>query len=65
MAFRQVINDGLFNIPKALLTFSLKIFPYRAAESLLNDFIGVDEGKLKPSGKLTPDGGFTGTGEAD
>ena len=62
MGLRQVINDAFFNITKTLLAFTLKVFPYRATEALLNDLIGINKGKLKPPGELTPDGGFAGAG---
>lgn len=65
MALRQVIDNGFFNISKALFTFALEVIPNRAAQPLHDDLVGVDKEKLKPSGKLTPDGGFAGTGEAD
>jgi hypothetical protein len=32
---------------------------------LLYRMVGVEDGKLKPPGKLPPDGGFTRTGQAD
>ena len=56
MGLRQVINDAFFNIPKPLFTFSLKVFTNRATETLLNDLIRINKGKLKPPGELTPDG---------
>ena len=58
MDLRQVINDAFFNIPKTLFTFALKVFPDRATEALLDDLVGINKGKLKPSGELPPDGGF-------
>ena len=64
MGLRQFINDVFFNIPKTLFTLTLKVFPDRATEALLNDLIRINKGKLKPPGELTPDGGFTGAGEA-
>ena len=65
MGLRQVINDAFFNIPKPLFTFALKVFPDRATEALLDDLIGINKGKLKPPGELTPNGGFAGAWEAD
>ena len=65
MGLRQVINDAFFNIPKPLFAFTLKVFPDRTAQPLLDDLIGINEGKLKPTGELTPDGGFAGAGKAD
>jgi hypothetical protein len=65
MGLRQVINHGFFKIAKTLFAFAFKVFADRTAQTLLDDLVGVDKGKLKPSGELTPDGGFTGTGEAD
>ena len=65
MGLRQIINDVFFNIPKPLFTFALKVFPDRATEALLDDLIGINKGKLKPPGELTPNGGFSGAGEAD
>ena len=65
MALCQVINNVFFNIPKPLFTFALKVFPDRTTETLLDNLIGIKKGKLKPSGELTPDGGFAGAGEAD
>ena len=65
MGLRQFINDAFFNIPKTLFTFTLKVFTNRATETLLDNLIGINKGKLKPSGELTPDGGFAGAWEAD
>ena len=65
MGLRQVIDNVFFNIPKTLFAFALKVFANRATEALLDDLIGINKGKLEPPGKLTPDGGFAGTGEAD
>ena len=62
MGLRQIINDAFFNIPKTLFTFTLKVFPYRATQPLLDDLIGINKGKLKSSGELTSDGGFAGAG---
>ena len=56
MGLRQVIDNAFFNIPKTLFTFSLKVFTNRATETLLNDLIRINKGKLKPPGELTPDG---------
>ena len=65
MGLRQVINHVFFDIPKPLFAFALKVFPDRTTETLLDNLIGINKGKLKPSGELTPKGGFTGAGEAD
>ena len=65
MGLRQVINHVFFQIPKPLFTFALKVFPNRATQPLLNNLIGINEGKLNPAGELTPDGGFSGAWEAD
>ena len=65
MGLRQVINDAFFNIPKPLFAFTLEVFPDRTAQPLLDDLIGINEGKLKPAGELTPDRGFSGAWEAD
>ena len=62
MGLRQIINDAFFNIPKPLFTFALKVFADRATETLLDDLIRINKGKLQPPGELTPDGGFAGAG---
>ena len=62
---RQFVDDRLLNIAKAGLPFPLEIVADGAAKPLLNDVVGVEERKLQPPGELSPDGGFTGTGEAD
>lgn len=61
----QLVNNRLLDIPKLRLPFPLKILTDGAAELLLNDVVRVEEGKLQPSGELSPDGGFARAGEAD
>ncbi|MDB5940247.1 MAG: hypothetical protein JWP77_2611, partial [Polaromonas sp.] len=43
----------------------LEIVADGTAEPLLDDMVGVEKRKLQPPGELSPDGGFTGAGEAD
>ena len=61
----QVINDRFLDIAEAGLPFPLEIVTNRATDALLNDMVGVKKRKLQPPGKLPPNGGFTGAGEAD
>ena len=61
----QVINDRFLDIAEAGLPFPLEIVTNRTTNALLNDMVGVKKRKLQPPGKLPPDGGFTGAGEAD
>ena len=61
----QFINDRFLDIAEAGLPFPLEIVTNRATNALLDDVVGVKKRKLQPPGKLPPDSGFTGAGEAD
>jgi len=61
----QFVNDGFLDIAKAGLSFPLEVVTDGTAKPLLDDVVGVEKGKLQPPGELSPDGGFTGAGEAD
>ena len=61
----QFINDRFLDIAEAGLPFPLEIVTNCATNALLDDVVGVKKRKLQPPGKLPPDSGFTGAGEAD
>ncbi len=61
----QLVNDGFLDIAKTRLAFALEVVTDGATQALLDDVVGVDKGKLQPPGELSPDGGFTGTWEAN
>lgn len=50
---------------EALFHLCSKKHPDRAAQLLLDHLVGIKERELQPPGQLAPDGGFTGSGEAD
>ena len=63
--FSEIVKYRLFDIAKAFLALAFKIFADRAADALFDDRIGVHERQGEAAGELTPDGGFSGAGEAD
>ena len=65
MVARQVVDDSLFDVTKALLTFPFEVLPDRAAELLLDHVIGIDERLTQAAGQLPSDSGLARTGQAD
>lgn len=62
---RQLVDDGFFDVTKAVFAFAPEVFTDRAAQALLDDVVGVEERQLKPPGKLAADRGFARAGQAD
>lgn len=61
----QFIYCRFLDIAETGLAFPLEVVTDGTAKPLLDDVVGVEKGKLQPPGELSPDGGFTGAGEAD
>ncbi len=64
-AAAELVKNRLLNIPKPVLTFPFEILTNRAAKLLLYFVVRIKERKPEPSGKLTPDGGFSRAWKAD
>ena len=62
---RELTNHRLFDITETVFPLTLKILADRAAQLLLYHMVRIKKRELEPPGELPPDGGFSGTGEAD
>ena len=62
---RELPNHRLFHITEPTFALAFEILADRAAQLLLYHMVRIKEWELKAPGKLTPDGGFSGTREAD
>jgi hypothetical protein len=52
----QLIQDRLFQIPKACFTVTLKGLANRVTQPILDYVIRIEEGYFQPPGELTTDG---------
>ena len=61
---REFSDDRFLDITEPVFALAFEVLADRAAQLLLYHMVRIEKGKLKSSGKLPPNGGFPGTGEA-